>query len=125
MRSEPGGASWGSGPTEWSDVTEARLTPAITARSLAGQQLSVTVFSLQPDAVVPEHAHPNDEFGYVIDGALRVWSGSDVYDVVAGGSFFVARDEPHRAVASARGCQLLECYAPPRVPAPPTQSRNS
>jgi quercetin dioxygenase-like cupin family protein len=117
-------AEWLSGPVDWDGVDLAQLTPAITARSLAGEQLSTTLFTLAPGAVVPEHAHPNDEFGYVVEGSLRVWSGGDHFDVTAGGSFFVARDQPHRAVASDDGCRLLECYAPPRLPTAPPTTRN-
>ena len=112
-----------SGPIDWADVAAVDLVPGITARSRCGEQLSSTLFTLQPGAVVPEHAHPNEEFGYVIAGRLTVWYGDDGFDVGPGGSFFVAAGQPHRAIASDDGCQLLECYSPPRVPTPPPTTR--
>lgn len=108
-----------SGPIDWALVADVDLVPSITARSRSGAQLSSTLFTLEPGAVVPEHSHPNEEFGYVIAGGITVWCGDDEFDVGPGGSFLVAADQAHRAVASNAGCELLECYSPPRVPTPP------
>ena len=112
-----------SGPIDWAVVHDVDLVPGITARSRSGAQLSSTLFRLEPGAVVPEHSHPNEEFGYVIAGRLTVWCGDDGFDVGPGGSFFVAADQPHRAIASDAGCRLLECYSPPRIPTPPPTTR--
>lgn len=109
-----------TGPVDWSEVPNVDLVAGITARSHTGEQMSSTLFVLEPGAVVPEHSHPNEEFGYVVEGQLTVWCGDTEFDVEPGGSFFVAADQPHRAIASAAGCRLLECYAPPRVPTQPS-----
>lgn len=112
-----------SGPIDWLEPSSVDLVAGITARSFTGDQMSTTLFTLEPGAVVPEHAHPNEEFGYVVEGHLTVWCGDAEFDVEPGGTFFVAADQPHRAVASAAGCRLLECYAPPRVPTTPPTTR--
>jgi quercetin dioxygenase-like cupin family protein len=94
------------------------LTAGITGRTLAARHLSTTAFELQPGAVIPRHVHPSEEVGVVLRGALRLSCGGDDFVVRAGESFFVAGGTPHEGNALDDGCTLLECYAPPRVPAP-------
>jgi len=108
-----------SGPVDWAAVPADVVAARITGRSLTGEQLSVTVFELEPGAVVPRHAHPSEEFGYVVRGALHLSvADGDEQTVTAGGTFFVGPELTHSAVAGPDGCTLLECYSPPRVPKP-------
>lgn len=108
-----------TGVLDWSTLTGTPVAAQILARSLSGNEMSISLFDLEPGAIVPRHAHPNEEFGYVVRGDLRLTTGALVDEpLMAGDSFFVSANDPHTAVAGPDGCQLLECYAPPRVPAP-------
>jgi quercetin dioxygenase-like cupin family protein len=108
-----------SGVVAWDATTAVAVAPHIVARSLTGTELSVSVFDLEPHAVVPRHSHPNEEFGYVISGSLSLSvNEGEAHNISAGESFFVCPNESHTAVASESGCQLLEFYAPPRIPKP-------
>ncbi|MGD9700871.1 MAG: cupin domain-containing protein [Acidimicrobiia bacterium] len=112
-------APWLSGPVGWDASPESTVASGITARSRVAAHLSASVYRLAPHAVVPHHAHPSEELGYVIGGGLRMTCGDgDEFVVRAGDTFFVTANTPHSAVALAEGCELLECYSPPRVPAP-------
>lgn len=113
------------GRIDWADLETVPLVDGITARSMSGAEISVTEFDLESGAVVPEHSHPNDEYGYVVAGDLHLWWGSDDLVLTAGESFFVPRDVSHRAVAGSAGCRLVECYGPPRLPVAPASPRSS
>lgn len=78
--------------------------------------MSYARFALQPGAEVPQHGHDNEEFGFVVAGSLDLWAGDQHDHIGAGESFIIARGTPHRAVAGPSGCDLLECYTPPRDP---------
>jgi quercetin dioxygenase-like cupin family protein len=115
-------ASLSSGPLAWGGVDAEPVADGITGRTLSGDQLSTTVFELDAHAVIPRHAHPSEELGIVLRGGLRMSTGDgDAYEVRAGESFFVAGGTAHEGVALDDGCTLLECYSPPRVPAPASQ----
>lgn len=105
---------------DWTQLPEHAPAPGITGRVQLGTELSVALFQLQAGAVVPRHTHPNEEFGQVLAGALRLEVGTDERDLVEGDSFLIPGDVPHAAVAGPAGCVLLECYAPPRNPFVPT-----
>jgi quercetin dioxygenase-like cupin family protein len=106
------------GTVDWSEVPETPAVPGITARACVGAQLSAAMFVLQPGARVPLHAHASEEFGFVVRGAIEVSWGETRAVIGAGESFIIPGDVDHHAVALEEGCELLECYAPPRDPAP-------
>lgn len=111
-----------SGPIIWTAANAATVTAEITGRTLAGEHLSTTLFALEPHAVIPRHAHPNEELGVVLRGRLRLDVGDGWFTVGAGDSFFVAAGAAHEGMALDEGCTLLECYSPPRVPAPASEA---
>lgn len=114
------------GAIDWAGVPEVAVAAGITGRTVAGEHLSTTVFELRPDAVIPRHAHPSEELGVVLRGSLRlVLDGAAPVVVGPGESFFVPGDTPHEGNALDDGCTLLECYAPPRVPAPSDEQVSS
>ena len=88
--------------------------PGITAASASGAQLSAARYTLAAGASVPLHAHDNEEFGIVLSGSLELL-GAEPAVLGPGEAFLLAGGVEHGARAGAEGCELLECYAPPRV----------
>ena len=101
---------------DWAALAGQASTPEITSRSGRGDHLSYARFDLRPNAEVPQHGHDNEEFGYVISGSLDLWVDGRHDHIATGESFLIARNTTHRAVAGPDGCDLLECYTPPREP---------
>lgn len=102
----------------WATHEASNPLPGIAAAVAVGTQLSAAVFTLAADAVVPDHDHPNEEFGQVLSGSLELRWGGQVAVLTAGEGFILPAGVPHGARALGDGCELLECYAPPRVPTP-------
>lgn len=94
--------------------TLADPVPGVSAAAAAGEQLSAARYTLEPGAVVPLHSHHNEEFGVVLRGTLELRQGSRAAVLGAGEAFLVAGGTEHGARAGADGCELVECYAPPR-----------
>ncbi len=102
----------------WDDLPAEVVAEGITAAVVLGERLSVARYVLAPGAVVPEHAHDNEEFGQVLRGGLELrWGGATV-TLGPGEAFVVPANEAHAARALTDGCELLECYAPARSPRP-------
>lgn len=117
--------SWTVNLLEWGSLPGEPLLDGITATSALGEQLSATRFTLDAGAVVPEHAHAAEEFGHVLSGSLRLTVGGDTWTVGPGESFLIRGGVPHSAVAQEHGCDLLECYSPPRSPTPPRSTEGT
>ena len=54
-------------------------------------------FLLQERVVLPEHSHPNEQTGYLIEGKIRLFIADAVRDLVPGDSWSIAKDVIHRA----------------------------
>ena len=103
----------------WPERGSTAMLPGITVALAHGQRLTAALYSLDPGAEVPAHSHGNEEFGQVLAGSLELTADGRAQTLAAGEGFLLPSGMPHSAVAGPDGCQLLECYAPPRVPAAP------
>lgn len=62
-----------------------------------GQATLMTEFLLQKDAILPEHAHPQEQTGYLVKGKIRLYIGNESRELVPGDSWCIAGDVPHKA----------------------------
>jgi quercetin dioxygenase-like cupin family protein len=86
----------------------------VIARAVAGERVSLAVIELEPDAVVAEHNHPNEQLGVVIAGTMRFRVGDEERELVAGDTYRIASEMPHEAVAGPEGAVVIDVFAPPR-----------
>jgi quercetin dioxygenase-like cupin family protein len=100
----------------WDELGAPGPVAGVVAASVHGAQLSAARYVLDPGVVVPEHAHENEEFGQVLRGSLELRCAGSTEPLGPGDAFIVPGDLPHSCTAGPDGCELLECYAPPRLP---------
>lgn len=100
----------------WGQLPQHVPADGISGSVHFGQDLSAAMFRLAPGAVVPLHHHINEEFGQVLGGTLELDVDGEVSRLVAGDGFLIPSEVWHGAVAGPDGCELLECYSPPRNP---------
>jgi quercetin dioxygenase-like cupin family protein len=49
----------------------------VVARRVQGERITLAIVELAPNAIVPEHRHPNEQNGMVIQGRVRFRVGDD------------------------------------------------
>ena len=60
--------------SHFSDASELEILQiwdGVTGRAVAGAEATLAFIELAPDAVVPEHRHPNEQTGLLLHGSLR------------------------------------------------------
>ena len=62
-----------------------------------GDKTLMAEFRLQKDRVLPLHAHPHEQIGYLVAGRIRLTIGDSVHDVMPGDSWCIPGDVQHRA----------------------------
>lgn len=100
----------------WESASRPGPVAGVTTADAQGEQLSAARYVLEAGTMVPEHSHPNEEFGQVLGGTLELTCGGRTERLAAGEAFLIPGDVPHACRAGDGGCELLECYAPPRRP---------
>lgn len=64
----------------WADVASIPAfepVPGVSMRSIAGERIMLNFVTLAPNAVVPNHAHENEQAGTVLRGRLRLSIGAE------------------------------------------------
>lgn len=97
------------------DVEPEEVAPGLWRQTLAhGPGLMLCLFTFRKGAVLPEHAHPHEQAGYVLSGELELIVGDAPLRLSAGMSYYVRGNERHSGTALA-DTQVLDAFSPARV----------
>ena len=62
----------------WDDVERERVNALLDRKLITGDQIMLSQVFLKKGCIVPKHQHHNEQFTYIVDGALRFWIGDDL-----------------------------------------------
>jgi quercetin dioxygenase-like cupin family protein len=86
----------------------------VVARRIEGRKLTLAVVELAPDAIVPEHRHPNEQCGLVIEGEVTFRIGDEERVLGPGGTWRILGDTPHSVITGPAGAVVIDAFAPAR-----------
>ena len=91
-----------------------RIWEGVTGRVVEGERVTLAVIELDPDSVVPEHRHENEQVGVLVSGLLEFRIGDETRRVEPGGTWCIAADVPHEVRTGPEGAVAVEAFAPVR-----------
>ncbi len=91
-----------------------RIWDGVVGRTVHGERVTLGVIELDPGAVVPEHAHANEQVGVLLQGSLRFRVGGETRELRPGGMWRILAHVPHDVEAGPEGAVLVEVFAPAR-----------
>ncbi|MBP6773552.1 MAG: cupin domain-containing protein [Gemmatimonadaceae bacterium] len=104
----------------WDDVPLEQLNPLISRRLISSEKMMLAHVLLSKGAIVPAHDHHNEQFTYILSGALRFWIGEHAdapgetfIDVHAGEVLVIPSNVRHRAEALEDTLDV-DVFNPPR-----------
>jgi quercetin dioxygenase-like cupin family protein len=103
-------AAWDA--MEWEEVT-----PKIRRKLVHGPRMMMAQVFLDEGAVVPKHAHENEQITYILSGALAFRLGENLEHEVtvrAGEVLYIPANLPHEATALEDTLDL-DVFDPPRA----------
>ena len=77
--------------------------------------MTFAVVELAPDAVVPEHAHENEQLGVLVPGAMSFRVGEERQELGVGRTWSIPPNMPHEVAAGPEGALAVEVFAPGRA----------
>jgi quercetin dioxygenase-like cupin family protein len=86
----------------------------VLARAIEGERCSLAVVELDPDSVVREHAHPNEQIGMVVRGSISFRIADDERVVGPGATYCIPPNVPHEVRTGPEGAIVLDVFAPAR-----------
>lgn len=96
------------------DVAPKQVWDGVKARIVDGERISMAVVELEPNGLVPEHHHPHEQLGLVLEGEITFRVGDEERTLARGGSWRIPSDVPHEARAGADGAVVLDIFTPVR-----------
>jgi len=91
-----------------------RIWDGIVGRTVHGDRVSFSVLELDAGAVVPEHSHPNEQVGVLLEGSVMFTIGDETRDVRPGATWCILADVPHSVVVGPDGALIVEVFSPVR-----------
>jgi quercetin dioxygenase-like cupin family protein len=86
----------------------------VTGRAVHGERLTIALIELEPDAVVPEHAHDNEQAGIMIEGSFEMRIGDETREIARGDTWCIPPDVPHAVRVGPEGAVVVEVWVPER-----------
>lgn len=100
----------------WEEMERELVVEGIERRLVTGDRMMLAHVYLKRGAVVPLHAHENEQLTYILEGALRFWIGgeeAEPVDVRAGEVLVIPSNVPHKAEALEDTLDV-DVFSPPR-----------
>ncbi len=96
------------------ELDEVALVDGVAARFVAGGRMMFSFVRLAPGATMPDHSHPHEQLGFVIEGSMRLAIGGDERELTVGDAYAIPGGVPHSATGGPAGCLALDAFSPPR-----------
>jgi quercetin dioxygenase-like cupin family protein len=86
----------------------------VSVRAVHGERITLGVVELEPNSVVPEHRHENEQLGIVLSGSLTFRVGDESRALGPGGTWCIPANTPHEVTTGPEGAVVLDVFAPTR-----------
>ena len=88
----------------------------VSVRAVHGERITLGVVELDPNAVVPEHSHGNEQLGIVLSGSLRFRIGDESRELRPGAMYSIPANLQHEVInAGPEGAIVIDVFAPVRA----------
>ena len=100
----------------WEDLPKEKVTDMLDRRLITGDRMMLAHVYLKKGCIVPKHQHENEQFTYILEGAMRFWIGEDEAEEVivgVGEVLHIPSNVPHKAEALEDTLDV-DIFSPPR-----------
>ncbi|MBM3215548.1 cupin domain-containing protein [Candidatus Poribacteria bacterium] len=96
------------------DLASFSLSDGIRLQVTWGERMMVSFVSFAPDGMVPEHSHPHEQMGTVLDGEFELVIDGESRIVRSGDVWHVPANVTHSARALGAPALALDIFSPSR-----------
>ena len=99
---------------EPADVERQELAPGVNIRAIWGENIMMSMVEIAPNSTVPNHSHPNEQAGVVLNGAFEFTVGGQIKNMRQGDAYVIPGGVEHSLVGSDGWSLVLDIFSPPR-----------
>jgi quercetin dioxygenase-like cupin family protein len=97
-----------------SELKPARIWDGVLARVVNGDRVTIGFVEIDPDVLVPEHRHENEQVGFVLRGSVTMVIAGQSRELRVGETYTIVSNVLHSAKAGAQGVSVVDVFAPVR-----------
>jgi quercetin dioxygenase-like cupin family protein len=98
-----------------SEIAPKQIWDGVVARIIEGERITLAVVELDPDGLVPEHHHANEQLGIVLEGSVTFRVDQETKRLGPGGTWRILGDVPHEVRAGSGGAVVVDVFTPTRA----------
>ncbi|MCI0441439.1 MAG: cupin domain-containing protein [Chloroflexi bacterium] len=97
-----------------SEVRRRELVPGVTIRPIWGEKIMMSMVEIAPNAVVPNHTHPHEQAGVVLQGEFDFTIGGVTKRLKQGDAYVIPGGVEHYLKNWDGWSLALDIFGPPR-----------
>jgi quercetin dioxygenase-like cupin family protein len=91
-----------------------RIWGGVHGRVVHGERITLGVIELDPDSLVPEHRHENEQLGMCLSGSVVFRVGEERRELGPGDTWSIPSNVPHEVQVGPDGAVVIDVFVPPR-----------
>ena len=91
-----------------------QIWEGVAGRPVHGERITMAVIELDANAIIPEHAHENEQLGVCLSGSLTFRVGDETRELAPGSTWCIPPNVPHEIHVGPAGAAVIDVFAPPR-----------
>jgi quercetin dioxygenase-like cupin family protein len=96
------------------DLPKTEMLAGVDRRAVYLDNVMITFFDFEPDAIVPEHQHPHEQITLVLEGAMEFTLGDETRVIQAGEGVTIPPNIPHGARILSQPTKAIDAWHPVR-----------
>ena len=91
-----------------------RIWDGVHGRVIHGERITLGVIELDPNSVVPQHSHVNEQLGMCLSGSLVFTVADAARELGPGETWTIPGNVPHEVQVGPEGAVVIDVFVPPR-----------
>lgn len=88
--------------------------PGVRMFITEGEKMTVSIVEMEPHSVIPEHSHPHEQVGYMVEGRFEFIIAGRSHQVGPGEIWRIPGGVPHKVIAGEQAVRAIDVFYPVR-----------
>jgi len=99
---------------DYAAIQRKELAPGVSLRAMWGEKVMMSMVEISPNSVVPNHSHPHEQAGIVVQGEVDMTIGDETKRLRPGDAYVIPGGVEHNLVANEGWSLVWDIFSPPR-----------
>lgn len=100
--------------TDLSDCNRMNPFDGVTMHAIEAEKMTLSLVEMEPNSVIPEHSHPHEQVGIMLEGEAEFVIDGQPQTVRAGQMWRLPGGVPHKVSTGAQSMRALDVFYPVR-----------